>query len=152
MEFLFTGIEMPFSFLNSATVFIPCQTDPCNWSRVVTGLKNLGMSTVTHALKKTMSLIKILSSKVHRILPSFPCPAFTAWIRNTIKDEWWSLTNNMRRWLFSQIRVSSISCYHTFFIWPRIPLTVRRAAPSNRATSKLEVNMSFTNAVFLKIL
>lgn len=41
---------------------------------------------------------------------------------------------------------------HTFFTCPRIPLTVRTAAPSNLAISRSEVNMSLISAVFLKIL
>lgn len=41
---------------------------------------------------------------------------------------------------------------HTFLTWPRIPLTVRTAAPSNLAISRSDVNMSLINAVFLKIL
>lgn len=40
----------------------------------------------------------------------------------------------------------------TFFTCPRIPLTVRIAAPSNRATSRSEVNISLMRAVFLNIL
>ena len=36
-----------------------------------------------------------------------------------------------------------------FFTWPRMPLTVRTAAPSKRATSTAEVNMPFRKAVFL---
>lgn len=42
--------------------------------------------------------------------------------------------------------------FNTFFICPRIPLTVLTAAPSNRATSKEDVNMSLMNAVFLNTL
>jgi len=36
--------------------------------------------------------------------------------------------------------------------WPRMPLTVRSAAPSNFAHSIAELNMPLMNAVFLKIL
>ena len=39
-----------------------------------------------------------------------------------------------------------------FLIWPLIPDTVRMAAPSNFATSKLVLNMPFIKAVFLNIL
>mmetsp|Transcript_15958 Transcript_15958/g.40369 ORF Transcript_15958/g.40369 Transcript_15958/m.40369 type:complete len:217 (+) Transcript_15958:396-1046(+) len=42
--------------------------------------------------------------------------------------------------------------FRAFFISPRIPDTVRSEAPSNFATSSADVNMSFTNAVFLNIL
>jgi hypothetical protein len=47
---------------------------------------------------------------------------------------------------------SAEGVFLTFLICPRMPLTVRTAAPSNRATSNADVNISFTKAVFLNIL
>ena len=61
-----------------------------------------------------------------------------------------SMTMSERRSLSSKVarKVPSLA-WSAFLSWPRTPDTVRMAAPSNLATSSDELNMSFTNAVFL---
>ena len=46
---------------------------------LVTGAKNLGISTVNHVLTKAISLIRILSSKVARKAPSGVLRPFLIW-------------------------------------------------------------------------
>mmetsp|Transcript_26152 Transcript_26152/g.83764 ORF Transcript_26152/g.83764 Transcript_26152/m.83764 type:complete len:357 (+) Transcript_26152:190-1260(+) len=64
-----------------------------------------------------------------------------------------SSTRSERSSLSSKVarNVPSSAC-SARLTWPRTPETVRRAAPSNFATSSAEVNMSLMKAVFLKTL
>uniref|UniRef100_A0A0A9EAB8 Uncharacterized protein n=1 Tax=Arundo donax TaxID=35708 RepID=A0A0A9EAB8_ARUDO len=105
---------------------MPCQVCSRGCRAVVTRLQYVGTSTLIHARKKTMSLIRILSSKVHLAIPSV-----------------------LSLFLFG---ISPGSIFAAFLTCPRIPLTVRMAAPSNLATSKSDVNIPLIRAVFLNIL
>lgn len=99
-ESLLTGTGRFRSFLNSATVFIPCQVKSRGCKAVVIGLKNLGTSTLTHVMKYTTSLIRILSSNVHlasppldgisSLLDLLPITSFAAYqiIKLLISNEW----------------------------------------------------------------
>lgn len=58
----------------------------------------------------------------------------------------------LNSYIYSRDKLSKHVLLITFLTCPRIPLTVRMAAPSNLATSKSDVNIPLISAVFLNIL
>ncbi len=106
--------------------------------------------TTANIINKWSSLAGNYSGPTARSATTSESGTYTTWLCNvnTIENiqQLWVIG-----WKLLELQTHAANGT-TFLIWPRMPLTVRTAAPSKRATSNADVNISLMNAVFLKIL